>query len=232
MKSQVLNIFPLSIYRSNIEIPNNIKEEMIREVNKMREESIGKKIITEDSSWTGDTHGHEYLYENKKFNFFFKEVEKHIKNYVAMFDIDTNKLDFYFQRSWATVSKGKQNIKAHAHKQSHISFAFYLKKGLGDSNIQFIDTHCHNEFLTDLFSSPSISLSSLFTKRTTSNSSNINVEPNENDIIIFPSKTMHGTLQNIDNDERISISADVSITGKNTSYLEQLITPVSKWKKF
>ena len=43
---------------------------------------------------------------------------------------------------------------------------------------------------------------------------------------------MHGTFKNVQNNERISISADISLTAKDSSDLEQLMTPVSKWKKF
>ena len=39
-----------------------------------------------------------------------------------------NKIDLYMTRSWATVSMGKERISKHKHKQSHISFAYYLKK--------------------------------------------------------------------------------------------------------
>ena len=33
-------------------------------------------------------------------------------------------------------------------------------------------------------------------------------------------------------DERISISADVSIVAKNSENIEHLLTPVNKWMKF
>ena len=52
----------------------------------------------------------------------------------------------------------------------------------------------------------------------------------ENDIVIFPSKTVHGTQINTPNDERISISADITITAKESSGLEHLTTPLEKWK--
>jgi uncharacterized protein (TIGR02466 family) len=232
MEHQLINIFPLSIYRSKIDLPKDIKHVMLSEIKQMYENTIKRGIISEDSSWTGDTHGHEYLYENPKFDFFFHEVEKHIKKYIGLFELDLNQLDFYFQRAWATVSRGKQGINAHAHKQSHLSFAFYLKKEESDSSIYFVDTNGHNEFLQGLFSSPSISKRGLFKKRDITNSSSININTNEDEIIIFPSKTMHGTFKNVQNNERISISADISLTAKDSSDLEQLMTPVSKWKKF
>ena len=96
MNHQLINIFPLSIYRSKIDLPKNIKHVMLSEIKQMYEDTIKRGIISEDSSWTGDTHGHEYLYENPKFDYFFQEVEKHIKKYIGLFELDLNQLDFYF----------------------------------------------------------------------------------------------------------------------------------------
>lgn len=54
----------------------------------------------------------------------------------------------------------------------------------------------------------------------------------EDDIIIFPSKTLHGTQKNANNNERISISADISIFAKESKNLEHLTPPFSEWIKF
>ena len=43
-------------------------------------------------------------------------------------EIDNKLIDIYIQRSWATISEGEERIKKHRHFQSHISFAYYLKK--------------------------------------------------------------------------------------------------------
>ena len=40
------------------------------------------------------------------------------------------------------------------------------------------------------------------------------------DIVIFPSKTLHSTQANVKNNERISLSADVTILAKNSKNLE------------
>ena len=60
----------------------------------------------------------------------------------------------------------------------------------------------------------------------------MNLDIEEDDIVIFPSKTMHGTESNVNNDVRISLSADISIISKDSANLEHLITPVENWKKF
>ena len=229
--SKIYNFFPLSIYRGKIELPKNIKKEMIDEIIIMKKTSDnGSK--PPQNAWTGDTHGHEYLFQNKKFEFFYKEVEKHIIKYMDHFELDVSKLEFYFQRSWATLSCSKEHISPHDHSQSNLSFAYYLKKQSGDSQLVLIDTSKHNEFIPQLFTSPSVNRSKIFKKRTTMNTPRINIETQEDDIIIFPSKTLHGTEKNINNNERISISADISVLAKESKNLEHLTPPFSEWKKF
>ena len=229
--SKIYNFFPLSIYRGKIELPENTKKEMVKEIISMKETS-DQGLKPSQNAWTGDTHGYEYLFQNKKFETFYKEVEKHVIKYMDHFELDVSKLDFYFQRSWATLSNSKEHISPHDHSQSNLSFAYYLKKQPGDSQLVLVDKSKHNEFIPQLFTSPSVNRNKIFKKRTTSNIARINIDPEEDDIIIFPSKTLHGTQKNTNNNERISISADVSILAKESKNLEHLTPPFSEWKKF
>ena len=51
------------------------------------------------------------------------------------------------------------------------------------------------------------------------------------DIVIFPSKTPHSTQPNVTNNERISISADITLIAKDSELLEHLTPPISNWQK-
>ena len=93
------------------------------------------------------------------------------------FELDVSKLEFYFQRSWATLSNSKEHISPHDHSQSNLSFAYYLKKEPGDSQFILIDKLKHNEFIPQLFTSVSADRNKIFKKRTTSNTARINIEP-------------------------------------------------------
>ena len=72
--SQIYNFFPLSIYREKIKLPEKNKREMIEEIVRMKKDS-DKDLKPVQNAWTGDTHGHEYLFKNEKFKPFYKEVE-------------------------------------------------------------------------------------------------------------------------------------------------------------
>ena len=53
----------------------------------------------------------------------------------------------------------------------------------------------------------------------------------ENDIVLFPSKTLHSTEPNKSNNERISISGDITFLSKDSSLLEHLTPSFENWNK-
>ena len=59
----------------------------------------------------------------------------------------------------------------------------------------------------------------------------IALDVKEDDIVIFPSKTLHSTDQIKTNSERISISGDVIFLAKNTNKIEHLMPNYKNWKK-
>ena len=63
---------------------------------------------------------------------------------IVILEIDEKAIELYITRSWATVSNGKENILKHKHQQSHISFAYYLKKNNNDSNLIFFAENFQN----------------------------------------------------------------------------------------
>ena len=127
MTSKIFNFFPLTILKSKIDLPKDKKDLMIKKIFEMEENSKNKFYKNEKSSWTGDTQGFEFLHNDKNFDIFFLEVKKKILEYLGVIGINHNLIDIYIQRSWATISREKENIALHKHLQSHISFAYYLR---------------------------------------------------------------------------------------------------------
>ena len=227
---QIFNFFPLSVLKSKINFPEEQKKKMINEIFDMEKKSKNDVYKNQTSSWTGDTQGFEYIHNNPIFKDFFIEVKKVIIEYLEALEVDHEQLDIFVQRSWATISKEKENIALHKHLQSHLSFAYYLKKKESDSNLLFIDDVKHNEFLPGLFLSPSSNNRQVIKKRNISNTAAIVFDAKEGEIVIFPSKTSHQTQPNIENNNRISISADIFIVSKDSQNLEHLVTPFKNWK--
>tara|TARA_B100001057_G_C22763594_1_gene916826 strand:- start:736 stop:1431 length:696 start_codon:yes stop_codon:yes gene_type:complete len=228
--AQIFNFFPLSVLKSKINLSEQQKKKMLDEIFNMEKKGKNSKYKNQTSSWTGDTQGFEFIHNNSIFDDFFIEVKKKIIEYLESLQVDHEQLDIFVQRSWATISKDKENIALHKHLQSHLSFAYYLKKNETDANLLFVDEAKHNEFLPGLFLSPSSNKRQIIKKRNISNTAAIVFDAKEDEIVIFPSKTAHQTQPNVNNNNRVSISADIFIITKNSENLEHLVSPFKNWK--
>ena len=171
------HIFPLSLYHSNITLPINGKNKIVEYILKYKSKEDYKRYREETFSWTGDQEGQGDLHKLQIFEFFFKQIKKKIYDYLDLLFIDYSQFDIYFQRSWATVSNTKEFIGRHNHAQSHLSFAYYLQKDVGDSKIIFWDNNKHNEFIPELFNSPTIKSKNIIKKKDMTNSSQATINP-------------------------------------------------------
>ena len=145
--------------------------------------------------------------------------------------MNTDLLDIYYQRSWATFADNNQKINFHTHSQSNISFAYYLLKPKNSGGIIFRSNELQNELAKNLFTSSKME-KSLINKANVYNSDKSMFDPIQDSIIIFPSKTPHATLPNKSNSPRISISGDITIMLKNSEGFEHLMPNFKNWTKF
>ena len=227
----LINLFPLTILKDKIDISDDEKSLMINEIRDMKKNSKNINYQTKTNAWTGDTQGYEFIHKNVKFQNLFKEISKRIWEYLNCVEIDSKLIDLYIQRSWATISEGNERIKKHRHFQSHISFAFYLKKNKQDSNLVMFDESYKNEIMPGIFRSDTALQKGIVKKMNPFNVTQAIVNVEENDIIIFPSKTIHSTQPTESNDERISISADIVCIAKDSNLLEMGMPPLNEWIK-
>lgn len=228
---KVSNFFPLSIFQDQIKLNNEEKINLINDIRKMKQNSQNSDYKLNQASWTGDTQGYEYIYNNPNFNNLFVEIKKKIENYLDFLKVDKEQIETFIQRSWATISVGNEVISKHQHLQSHLSFSYYLKKSTNDSNFIIYDDEKKNEFIPGLFGSKTLIQKKLIKEITFPTATRVSLEVKEDDILIFPSKTPHSTDQIKTNSERISISGDVIFLAKNTSLIEHLIPNFKNWKK-
>ena len=147
-----------------------------------------------------------------------------------MLNLDNNKLSFFYQRSWATITKNKERIQPHSHDQSNISFAYYPLKPKKSGDIRFI-AEPQNEIAKGLFHKEKLDLG-LLKNIDQRNTPNVDLYVEEDDIIIFPSKTKHATTPNITENSRISISGDITIILKGSFGHERLMPHFDKWQQF
>ena len=226
---KVFNLFPLTIVQDSITIDENERKKLVNEIMDMR---LEKETNYKSSyAWTGDTKGYEFLFANNLFKNLANKISKSIINYINVLEINTELLDIYYQRSWATFTEKEQKINFHTHSQSNISFAYYLLKPENSGGIIFKSNELQNELAKNIFTSSKLE-KSLINKANVYNSDKSMFDPIQDTIIIFPSKTPHATLPNNSSAPRISISGDVSLTLKNSSGFEHLMPNFKNWTKF
>tara|TARA_Y100001960_G_C14721459_1_gene852617 strand:+ start:1038 stop:1727 length:690 start_codon:yes stop_codon:yes gene_type:complete len=229
MTHKLIDIFPLTVFQDKISIPHNEKKKIVDFIFKSEKETENSKKRKGDA-WLGDTKGHEYLFHNKIMINVAKLVSEKVKLYTQMLNLDNDKLSFYYQRSWATITKNKERIQPHSHDQSNISFAYYPLKPENSGDIRFI-VEPQNEIAKGLFHKEKLNLG-LLKNIDHRNTPNVDLRINEDDIIIFPSKTKHSTTPNTTSYPRISISGDITILLKDSFGHERLMPHFNNWKEF
>tara|TARA_B100000963_G_C22598329_1_gene658985 strand:+ start:1219 stop:1896 length:678 start_codon:yes stop_codon:yes gene_type:complete len=224
---KALNLFPLTVAQDTIKIDENERQILIDEIKNMQSQDNKKS----NYAWTGDTNGHEFLFENKLFKNLAKKISESVIKYLQLLEINSNLLDIYYQRSWATFTKNEQSINFHTHSQSNISFAYYLLKPKNSGGIIFRSNELQNEIAKNIFTTSKLE-KSLVNKANAYNSDKSVFDLEQDSIIIFPSKTPHATLPNKSGDTRISISGDITIMLKNSQGFEHLMPNFNNWTKF
>ena len=225
---KIYNLFPLTVMQDKINLENKERDILINEIKRMKLETEYKKT---NFAWTGDTKGHEFLFSNYLFSSLSAKISNSIIQYLKILEINTNKLDIYYQRSWATFTENKQSINFHTHSQSNISFAYYLSKPENSGGIIFRSNELQNEVAKNIFTSSKLD-KSLINKPNQYNSDRSMFDLEQDSIIIFPSKTPHATMPNSSGKPRISISGDVTIMLKDSKGFEHLMPNFKNWTKF
>ena len=226
---KVFNLFPLTVLQNKINIEENERTILVNEIKKMQSQKMDK--FKSSYAWTGDTKGYEFLFSNTLFKNLSKKISSVIIEYLNLLEINTNYLDIYYQRSWATYTENEQSINFHTHSQSNISFAYYLLKPEKSGGIIFRSNELQNEVAKNIFTNSKLE-KSLINKANPYNSDRSMFDLDQDSIIIFPSKTPHATVPNKSGSPRISISGDISIMLKDSKGFEHLMPSFANWTKF
>ena len=226
---KIANLFPLAIGQDTINLDEAERLLLVNEINKMRAREL--EVNKSSYAWTGDTNGHEFLFSNNLFKNLSNKISSVIIEYLKTLEINTEYLDIYYQRSWATYTENEHSINFHTHSQSNISFAYYLLKPNNSGGIIFKSNELQNEIAKNIFTNSKLE-KSLINKPNPYNSDRSMFDLEQDSIIIFPSKTPHATVPNRSGLPRISISGDISIMLKDSKGFEHLMPNFSNWTKF
>ncbi len=227
--SKFIDLFCLSVYRKKLGVTPALRESLTSII--LENEARTPTGADQESAWLGDTAGHEFLFHETAFEPLFDVIGSAVRDYLKALGLDDQRLQLYFQRSWATVSREGQRIFEHAHVQSHLSFAYYLQKPTDGGGIYFSVANHPNELAPELFTTAKESLGILKTPGDRTMNRKY-VETAEDEILIFPSKTLHSTAPNMTDQPRISVSADVVLALKDSRGHETLMPAIEHWRPF
>ncbi len=221
----IVNAFPLSIYRSPMDLDPQARAGMIDAVFEMGGGELRK---AEGLTWTGDVNGYGFLHQDSRFGAAFEGFARHLAAYLESLKIDGGRLRLYYTRSWATISRAREQIRPHRHLQAHISLVYYLLKPENSGGITFIDWDAPNQFAPQLFR-PENQRQGLFTDLSFANAQSLTVGPREGDVLIFPSTIHHATEPNLSPEPRLSISVDILATVRDPDALNFLLPDPERW---
>ena len=223
--NNIVNVFPLSVYVSDVAEHPALKEALLAKVKAMPPYEPGTRY-----AWTGDVKGHGFIHLQEDFAPWLDAMLPHIHRYLDLLRLRIEYLDIFFQRSWPTMAKRHQEIASHNHENSHISLVYYLNKPENAGGLRMLMKNSPNEIVPNLFSAAA-AVQPFFHERTVFNSNHVDLDLNEGQVVIFPSKTMHQTLQSEAGDDRISLVADIAIMLKPEATCEKFMPAFSLWKK-
>ncbi len=223
---KAINAFPLTIYQDAVTVEPAARARMVETILAMEPQKIQQ---TPGSSWTGDTNGAEFLHNHEAFRPLFESFRTPVNRYLEMLRLNPAKLKLYYTRSWGTVSREREAIRPHNHVQAHLSLVYYLKKPRDSSGITFMNQEVPNQFAPNLFNE-SMLASGVLKEIQQVNARQFSIDPEEDDVLLFPSKTVHSITPNRGGEPRISIAADLVATVEDSRGLEYVLPNLETWK--
>ncbi len=224
---KLLHLFPLTVFQSSVTPEPDERQQMVQAIMEMSQTRIAQK--KPGIMWTGDLNGYGLLHNDPRFARLFARFTQPLQDYLQVLSIDASRLKLHFTRSWGTMSRQGDSTQAHSHMQSHLSLVYYLLKPADSSGISFLNKTPPNQFAPNLFH-PAVAGSGLVREPTPFNTQKVNLEPQQDDVLIFPSNVLHEIPQNPSGSTRISIACDIVATVTDSSGLEYLLPDPASWK--
>ena len=195
---EIFDLFATPIFKYRIEDHDKINSKLTKYIYELRDKDPSGNSHSNVGGW----HSQNFDIINpgppQEFIFKFKDFLK---------SVVTDKLGWKHVEGkgrivamWAIINKkNSYNIK-HNHPNCFLSAAYYVKAPKNSGSIQFYEP---NEVKVMRY--PEIE------KHTKYSAGIVNIEPNEGDLLIFPSYIYHSVQQNKSDEDRIVISFNIEI---------------------
>lgn len=199
---KVHEVFPTLVAQDTIEIHQEFKTQYFEELKTLWFNGYENE--------TPENSGRCSLHLNKTYISFFQALKKSICNYLELLEIDHEKLNINFIKSWIGYhNKDIPQLKPHIHNGSDISFCYYLSSDDTSDKFCVHSSNNLNEVSGNIFE-PSNKYN-LIKKYNKYNCGNYTITPHEGTVVIFPSNLSHSTLKKQNLKDRYVIAGDVKL---------------------
>ena len=212
--TQIFNIFPTTLYVSEIDKHEEYKSKFYKLYSKYDYE---QKSFRDGEEWfntTSENAGNPLIHLEDSLSELFEDIIYNVKIYVLDILKYQNIFDYVITKSWLSRSRATyENIKWHSHSTSHVSFSYYLNTPPNSHDIKFANPHNTNSLFVGLNNSD---VKDGVAERNELNASTFHLNPKEGSLILFPSALNHCTHCTSDkfDGERLAIVGDVTLVYK------------------
>ena len=193
MKIELLTLFPVEVFKTQVEDIDNKKLSDIV-YKKEKNEPSGQK--TNIGGWQSLGN----LIEDKRF---IKVLENVDKAFQTVYEKNNyiDEIKVAVESMWINVNRPKDYNKSHIHPEVHWAFVYYIKVQEKSGDLVFEDPRIRRTMQTQaIFKKDYYNLSS---------AAIISLTPQVGDLIIFPSYLEHFVEPNLSKEPRISISGNI-----------------------
>ena len=183
----IQNLYPTPIYSAKVGNFDEIQHEMFGALKKTEFEMNP----CWSSHYLSDIWFKLNVVKEHQMNVFVEELSKHIVNYCQYLNYNGN---CQIAESWFSLFKKGNYGHIHHHGATDISGVYYIKTNGEDGNL-FFETP-----------NPHLGTSKLFSNLTPRHE----YKPEEGNLMLFPGWLMHGIQTNTTDNERISLSFNIS----------------------
>lgn len=199
---KVHEVFPTLVAQDTIEIHKKFKTKYFEELKSLWFNGYENE--------TPENSGRCSLHLNKNYISFFHSLKRSICNYLELLEIDHEKLNINFIKSWVGFhNKDIPQLKPHIHNGADISFCYYLSSDDTSDKFCVHSSNNLNEVSGNIFE-PSNKYN-LIKKYNKYNCGNYTITPHEGTVVIFPSNLSHSTLKKQNLKDRYVIAGDVKL---------------------
>jgi len=226
---KIHEVFPTVVVQDEIEIHNEFKNDNFEELKQLWYKTNDKGEWVHE---TPENSGRCSLHLNPKYFSIFEAIQKSICKYLNLLEVDHEKLNINFTKSWIGYHNDKiPQLNMHTHNGSDISFCYYLSSDETSDKFCVHTLENSNEVAGALFETgKNFNLIKRFNKY---NCNSYTITPTEGTVVMFPSKLHHSTLKKDNVGDRYVIAGDVKLSLKEEYNLYHQSIPSPKlWLSF